>query len=102
MKLLTIAYNYPPIRGPEAIQAAHLIRGLEKQNIECDVVTRFVGSGRKFSNRVEVGGNVLFVGLLCHQRFHARGRNRTESGCGDSLETFRNEEGIGVSASRRI
>ncbi len=59
MKLLTIAYNYPPIRGPEAIQAAHLIRELEKQNIECDVVTRFAGSGRKFSNRVEAGGNVL-------------------------------------------
>lgn len=59
MKLLVIAYNYPPIRGPEAIQAAHLITELEKQNIECDVVTRFAGHGRKFSNRVEAGGNVI-------------------------------------------
>lgn len=59
LKLLTIAYNYPPIRGPEAIQANRLVKYAQQQGIEFDVITRAIGKGNKYRNRIEEYGNVL-------------------------------------------
>lgn len=59
MKLLTVAYNFPPIRGPESIQANRLVKYCEQCDIRFDIVTRCVGCGTKFNNRITQYGNVI-------------------------------------------
>lgn len=64
MNLLTVAYNYPPIRGPEAIQANRLVKYAEKEGLNFDVVTRKAGKGYKFKNNVETAGTVYRTSSL--------------------------------------
>ena len=58
MRILTIAYHYPPIQGPESIQANRLIKYSMKLGLDFDIVTRTIGYGKKFSNRIETFGNI--------------------------------------------
>ena len=59
MRLLTIAYNYPPIRGPEATQTNHLLNHLKDAGVQIDLVTRKVGRGNKFSNQQDCNIDVF-------------------------------------------
>ncbi|MDD4564899.1 MAG: hypothetical protein PHE79_05410 [Eubacteriales bacterium] len=74
MKLLTIAYNYPPIRGPEAIQANRLVKYAMEQNMEFDIVTRYIGHGYKFRNRIKEYGNIYRAFSL--DNFYVKGAMR--------------------------
>lgn len=87
MKLLTVAYNYPPIRGPEAIQANRLIKYASELNLDFDIVTRHIGKGKKFKNNLTQYGNVYRSFSL--DNFYIKGALRV---FGNDLENFPDAE----------
>lgn len=64
MRLLTVAYNYPPIRGPESIQANRLIQYLESKGNIVDIVTRNIGVGKKYNNNIPEYGTAYRTNSL--------------------------------------
>lgn len=87
MRLITITYNYPPVRGPEAIQANRLIKYATEQNINFDIITRHIGNGKKFKNNLKEYGNVYRAFSL--DNFYIKGAMRV---IGHDLENLPDAE----------